>query len=79
MLKLHGVNFGEALTSHANAQAHSTSCGLWQSTTLEVGKRTGINNIEGKGTGENVSHEIARKARATKFPSIINMYKDHVI
>ena len=43
---LDSVSFGEALASHANAQAHSASCGLRQSTTLEVGE---------KGKGENVS------------------------
>ena len=41
-LKLHGVSFGEALASHANAQTHSVSCKLRQSTTLEAGKRTGV-------------------------------------
>ena len=47
MLKPHGVSFGEALASHANAQTHSVSCKLQQSTTLEVGKQTGI-KTEGK-------------------------------
>ena len=46
-LKLHGVSFGEGLASHANAQTHSVSCKLRQSTTLEAGKRTGV-KTEGK-------------------------------
>ena len=63
-LKLHDVSFGEALASHANAQTHSISCKLRQSTTLEAGKRTGV-KTEGNKRKHKLCEEVQLLLRNT--------------
>ena len=75
-LKLHSVSFGEALASHANAQTHSVSCKLRQSTTLEAGKRTGV-KTEGKKKKRKICEEAGLLTRSitNSSPKVTGHYQ----